>query len=373
LQRGSSAHLFFLCFKKAKKKANGLAEINVLLKPYHMHNMPLTSNTIMTLNRVPIEVAFTVGWLVSQVVAQNPPPAKPCSHRLCACGSGQRAHRCKACDTVKVGICLKHGRRFEDCIPCVLAAPPERRARLMTPHSNICPCGIKRAMCRTHGGHALCASCRLVKVFRIGAFCATCRRARDGVPPVKSREMQIKRLLDAAAARGELPKYDSHDRQVNTSLDTSIYGAQRPDFLFKFDHHWVILEVDEHQHTAEGYLCERRREMNLFNSALGRSVILIRYNPDAFKTGSLSALQLARLAGATTVDRHKALLSWLRHAIYSPEKLLTNGNMFARVRLFYSCTCEGTGPTRRDHACGFAHVDVFRDDAHFAASGALNG
>jgi hypothetical protein len=75
-----------------------------------------------------------------------------------------------------------------------------------------------------------------------------------------------------------------------------------------------------HQHTAEGYSCERRREMNLFNSALGRAVILIRYNPDAFKTGSLSAT--------------------LQRAVYFPSTVLTDGNMFARVRLFYTCSCD---------------------------------
>ena len=75
-------------------------------------------------------------------------------------------------------------------------------------------------------------------------------------------------------------KYLSYDKR----LDDGICGNERPDFLFesKSKGHFVVLEVDEHQHYGRPEQCECIRMVNISQS-IGAPTIFIRYNPDSFK------------------------------------------------------------------------------------------
>ena len=57
---------------------------------------------------------------------------------------------------------------------------------------------------------------------------------------------------------------------------------ERPDRLWDFGTHCVILEVDENQHSERACVCEVVRMVNIHQSLGGARVVFIRYNPDVY-------------------------------------------------------------------------------------------
>lgn len=55
---------------------------------------------------------------------------------------------------------------------------------------------------------------------------------------------------------------------------------QRPDFLYDFCHHVVVLEVDEDQHKMKD-TCEETRMVNMAQS-FQKKTVFVRYNPDEY-------------------------------------------------------------------------------------------
>ena len=60
-------------------------------------------------------------------------------------------------------------------------------------------------------------------------------------------------------------------------------SKKRPDIYFELNKHCVIVEVDEHQHREYEDSCECARINEIVNGIGGKSVIIIRYNPDTIK------------------------------------------------------------------------------------------
>jgi hypothetical protein len=58
-------------------------------------------------------------------------------------------------------------------------------------------------------------------------------------------------------------------------------GNYRPDILIDCNTHFIVVEVDEHQHDSYDSNCEMARMNNIYIS-LGLPVVFLRYNPDAF-------------------------------------------------------------------------------------------
>ena len=60
-------------------------------------------------------------------------------------------------------------------------------------------------------------------------------------------------------------------------------SKKRPDIYFELLRHCIIVEIDEHQHNTYEDLCECARINEIVNGIGGRSVIIIRYNPDTIR------------------------------------------------------------------------------------------
>ena len=90
----------------------------------------------------------------------------------------------------------------------------------------------------------------------------------------KEKEMAINAILDNVGL-----SYESYDKVPESSC-----FMYRPDFVFDFGTHKVLLEVDEAQHLRTGYscLCEQKRAINLVQDNGGIRTVLLRYNPDAY-------------------------------------------------------------------------------------------
>ena len=82
-------------------------------------------------------------------------------------------------------------------------------------------------------------------------------------------------------------------RYLHTAIDTSFTydsskmlqgcSKKRPDIFFDLPKHCVIVEIDENQHKSYEDVCECARINEIVNGIGGRSVIIIRYNPDIIK------------------------------------------------------------------------------------------
>jgi hypothetical protein len=271
---------------------------------------------------------------------------------LCKCGSVQHRSRCTVCGTGSK-LC-KHQKRVNNCMQC-LRETGSSSSSYLSSSSEVCECLIARKFCKLHGGSHLCTSCKLTTTRTKNTKCSPCRRFLDGKGPIKRQEAALKNVLDSAVERGDIPPYHSHDKQAELGLDPTLYGANRPDFLFKLNDRWVIVECDEHQHKGKTYSCERRRELELYNSAKGKPLVVVRYNPDAFKTGTKTAK--VNHSNTSTANRHAAVLKAVRSAIERPPP-----TGVTIVKLFFDCTCKGQGAT---HRCGFVHKKHFVDHTGF--------
>ena len=69
----------------------------------------------------------------------------------------------------------------------------------------------------------------------------------------------------------------------NSSKMLQSCSKKRPDIYFELDKHCVIVEIDEHQHNTYDDSCECARLNEIVNGIGGKSVIIIRYNPDTVK------------------------------------------------------------------------------------------
>lgn len=174
--------------------------------------------------------------------------------------------------------------------------------------------------------------------------------------PLKRKESALKTYIDAAINDGVIPQYTSHDRAVAIGLDPSIYGSTRPDWVWVLHDRWIVLECDEDQHSSMAYSCERRRELQICNVAAGLPVFFIRFNPDAFKTGSKSAR--VKLSTDTLPRRHDVVVQEIQAALNCEKP---SGLTFKK--LFFNCSC--IAEHGNEYACKFVHTSSYLDHETF--------
>ena len=76
------------------------------------------------------------------------------------------------------------------------------------------------------------------------------------------------------------------------------------DFVIPCEWGYICLEVDESQHEAYDPSCDPRRDFDTFSSVAlgtGGKILILRYNPDAFKIGNMTCR-------VSKKDRHARLL-----------------------------------------------------------------
>ena len=118
-----------------------------------------------------------------------------------------------------------------------------------------------------------CVSCNLFIVARSPWLCSYCN-------PSSKKTTKEKTVVDFF-----------HEQKMEFVHNKSIgvvCGNYRPDLLFDAITHFLVVEIDEDQHSSMtqddryGNICERIRENNIY-IALGLPTVFLRYNPDSFK------------------------------------------------------------------------------------------
>ena len=87
----------------------------------------------------------------------------------------------------------------------------------------------------------------------------------------KTKEMSVRDFLKKSFP--DVPFI--HDKKVECHL-------YRPDFVYDFGSHVVVIEVDEYQHESYDTSCDNKRLMSIFQGLGSRPMVMIRFNPDAY-------------------------------------------------------------------------------------------
>lgn len=91
-----------------------------------------------------------------------------------------------------------------------------------------------------------------------------------------SKNYRSKELCVVNYIKEKYPDYTT----INNKKIPDGCSLKRPDIMFDFGSHVVVIEVDEDQHN--GYSCENMRMMTLMQDAGTRPMVFIRFNPDKY-------------------------------------------------------------------------------------------
>jgi hypothetical protein len=97
----------------------------------------------------------------------------------------------------------------------------------------------------------------------------------------------------------------THNKSIGFSC-----GNFRPDVLYDYNTHFVVVEIDEEQHSLYDSQCEEIR-MSRILVANGLPTVFLRYNPDAFKIAGLTTFVSSDM-------RLAALCKRLRYHMLNP-------------------------------------------------------
>jgi EsV-1-7 cysteine-rich motif len=167
---------------------------------------------------------------------------------------------------------------------------------------------------------AKCGSCNLLQVLNADQLCMYCVPGTvDRARLAKQREIQG--FLDAHPA---LCNYLLSDRRFSVpELGAGCTTKTRPDFIWDCGTHFVVLEIDEHQHCGYAEECDCARMINMGEDMMRRG-IFIRYNPDGFKAEG-------RKMNVNWSRRTDLLAKWLTAAFERTE----SENTLEIVRLYF--------------------------------------
>ena len=164
----------------------------------------------------------------------------------------------------------------------------------------------------------ICNRCKLPDILNKDKLCVSCDP--NMIKKVThAKELEVKALLD-----NNNIKYESHDKIV----DKGVCIKYRPDFIFDANTHYVVLEIDEYQHTSYACECEQIRMINICQ-ALGMPTIFIRYNPDEYinNNGKKCNLKFHK--------RSEILLNCLNNAIMEISNPLNKNSLCSVIYLYY--------------------------------------
>lgn len=114
-----------------------------------------------------------------------------------------------------------------------------------------------------------CIKCTLLNVLDDNDLCLYCS-------PIKKSEYLTKQRIIKDFLDLNNYKIDSYDKKLKDGC-----GKERPDFVFECAGYFLVLEVDEYQHSYYNIECENTRMINI-SQPFGMPTIFLRYNPDRF-------------------------------------------------------------------------------------------
>ena len=111
---------------------------------------------------------------------------------------------------------------------------------------------------------------------------------------------------------------------VHNKIPEGSCNKYRPDFVIDCATHYIIVEVDEHQHSGYKCECEQGRMINIAQDVGGGlPVYFIRYNPDTYKT------KKGDIGSTNILARHNKLIRTIELCqAHIPQRLITVSYLF---------------------------------------------
>ena len=182
------------------------------------------------------------------------------------CEHSKRKSECKECGGSNI---CEHGKRKSYCKECG--------------GSQICEHGKQKSYCKECGGSSLCKHdwCDTTAIPKYEGYCMPCfvKNPLNADKPAH-RNYKTKEKEVALAITQRFP-------DATWILDKKIQdgcSARRPDVLMDLGYHVLMVEVDENRHNNYDCSCENKRLMELAQDLGHRSMVVIRFNPDAYET-----------------------------------------------------------------------------------------
>lgn len=133
-------------------------------------------------------------------------------------------------------------------------------------------------------------------------------------------------------------KYADYDMTFDKQIEGGC-SRRRPDILMELGTHTIIVEVDENQHESYDTTCEIARINELFTDLADRPIVLMRFNPDAYKVGEIKHQSSFKVHGRTGVPMIRDTTEWnsrlnaldqviSRWTSEIPDELITIENLF---------------------------------------------
>lgn len=182
--------------------------------------------------------------------------------------------------------------------------------------------------CEAHKAHNMinfleyeCSHCHMPNILsETTTRCSSCDTFLENKVR-KFKEMDVKYFLDTHQF-----VYLSHDRKIKGSV-----LLLRPDFVFvgKNNKYYVVLEVDEFQHSLNREECECVRMVNISHE-LGKPTIFIRFNPDGFIVEGIEGG-----CNPSQGVRKEVLHQWLTKLLNMDIEEVEQYGYLSFVKLFY--------------------------------------
>ena len=119
-----------------------------------------------------------------------------------------------------------------------------------------------------------CSSCHLMEIISDElSFKGQCNVCND-FQEYNSRKEHI--VMD-------ILKLHDLEPDIRDKIYDSKCSKKRVDGIYDCKTHFILLEIDEHQHSSSKYDCERVRMKNLSQEFGGAPVIFVRFNPDSYR------------------------------------------------------------------------------------------
>jgi hypothetical protein len=266
------------------------------------------------------------------------------------CEHGRIRSTCKDC---KGGSICEHGRIRSTCKDCKggsMCIHKRKRYNCKDCNGNgICHHNRQRVRCRQCKGGGICqhdkirTNCRICFVDPKN-WCQLCKYTwvHNGKYEPYCYGCFLYLNPDTIISN----KYFSKERYINKFLLNnfpfiihnqkipSAISSRRPDWFLDLGTHIIITECDENQH--DGYQCEEKRMMELFQDGGKRPAVFIRFNPDEYTSDkNYSSCFIFdsdnKILPTEEWDRRKEiLLNTVINAQFIPEKEITI------IKLFYT-------------------------------------
>jgi hypothetical protein len=178
------------------------------------------------------------------------------------CEHSRNKHSCTNCNGVKH---CPHGKNERDCKECG--------------GSRICKHDKRKDFCKECGGSGLCKSawCETTGNKKYNGYCLHCFIHLFPDEAI-THNYKTKESAVVNCVKTTFPNYDwITDKQIKGGC-----SKRRPDIFLDLGSHIIIIEIDEHHHSDYDDVCENRRTVEISKDVNYRSIVFIRFNPDAY-------------------------------------------------------------------------------------------